>query len=130
MTESDQEAIHTRLDYMEKEFNTNMTHMAKEFNTNMSQMAASIKELATEMTKLAERVSDVSLLTERSNQQSAQIKNNDSRIDKIEQKVPTYDQIVEDKKNNSLMIRRAFIGSIIGVTVVGMLGLVWVAIVN
>ena len=116
---TEEEAIHTRLDYIEKIF-----------NEKMGQMADSISQLAQSTNNLNDKLSDVSLLMDRSNQQSAQIKNNDSRIDKIEQKVPTYDQIVEDRKSNSLMIRRALIGSVIGVTVVGMLGLVWVAIVN
>jgi uncharacterized protein Yka (UPF0111/DUF47 family) len=119
MTESDQDAIHTRLDYIEEKW-----------GDKFSQMAEGMTKMAEGMTKLSEQLADVRLLTDRTNQHSILIKKNDERLDKVEQKTPAYDQIVEDRKNNSLMIKRALIGSIISIVVVGMVGLVWAAIAN
>ena len=81
---TEEEAIHTRLDYIEKIF-----------NEKMGQMADSISQLAQSTNNLNDKLSDVSLLMERSNQQSIQIKNNDSRLDKVEQRVPIYNLSVK-----------------------------------
>jgi len=58
------------------------------------------------------------------------IDNHDVRLDTVEKKVPLYDAIVEEKRANSILIRRSVIGTLISLVVVGIAGLVWSAIVN
>lgn len=84
MTESDQEAIHTRLDYIEEKW-----------GERFGQVADGMAKMADGMAKLSEQLADVRLLMERSNQHSILIKKNDERLDKVEQRMPIYNLSVK-----------------------------------
>ncbi len=58
------------------------------------------------------------------------IDSHDKRHDEVEKKIPLYDALVEEKRANSILIRRSIIGTLISLMVVGMAGLVWAAVAN
>ena len=102
--------LHQRLDYMEEKF-----------DSRFSQMADAITKLADNMGKLSDRVSDMSLLNERSNQHSESIKQLhsyndklDERIDAIEIQMPLIKRFMDRSDKVSLAVTILLITGIIG----------------
>jgi len=88
---TEQEAIHTRLDYMEEKF-----------DSRLEQLTEAMINQANAISKLTEYVSDIKLMEARINSHSSEIqslvhnqdtsyKALDARQDEIERKIPIYD---------------------------------------
>lgn len=101
MTEED--AIHTRLDYIEKIF-----------NEKMGQMADSILQLAKSTDNLNEKFSDINLLMDRSNQHALQIDDLDKRQDNTDKILPVIERFMTKVDRISITITVLIIAGIVG----------------
>lgn len=98
-----------------------LTHIEEKFDIRFNQMADAITKLADHMGKLSERVSDMSLLNERSNQHSESIKQLhqyddqlDARVDEIEKMMPLIKRFMDRSDKVSLAVTILLITGIVG----------------
>lgn len=103
MSPDSQEAIHTRIDYMEKGLKEQMGHLAD----SMAKMAHSIE-------KISDRTADQSLLIQRVNQHAAQIDNVDKRMDTIEQTISTHGVWIDIMKKGTYTAIAVIVTAILG----------------
>ena len=115
----DHHDIHHRIDSLQQDISSIGTNLGE----GLSKLTSAVEKLVVLETEHKSTRETLARYGEK-------IDKHDARLDTMEQKVPVYDHVVEDRKANSLMIRRAVIGTVISALVVGMLGLVWTAIVN
>lgn len=100
-----QDAIHTRIDYMEKGLKEQMGHLAD----SMAKMAHSIE-------KISDRTADQSLLIQRINQHALQIDNVDKRMDAVEQTISTHGVWIEIVKKGTYTAIGVIVTALLGAT--------------
>lgn len=102
--------LQQRLDYMEEKF-----------DSRFNQMAEAMSTLAKNMSTLSERVSDMTLLNERSNQHAEMLKSLheygntlDVRLDEIEKQMPLIKRFIDRSDKISLAVTILLVTGVIG----------------